>query len=212
MKTETLIHNLAKECEPVKPLGNPLVRFLKWAVATLVILAAGVFILRPDVSPSVSITPTFLLTTAVMVGVSLTAALSAFIWTVPDIKSRKFYLILATALASWLVLITYLFFTADLSNTHPGPLCVKRIIMLSVLPSILLFYMLRKAAPLKPGMVGLLASLGVLLFSNLSVEFVCPNAVTLPAHVLVWHILPVCILSVLGFFLGRLVFKWNHLW
>jgi hypothetical protein len=207
MRTETLIHNLAKECQPVKPLGNPAVRFLKWFAATSLILSAVVLIWGPDPSPSLFFNPAFVIQAAIMLCVSLSCALSAFILTVPDKKNLKFHFMLGTILILWFGLIVYLFLAADLSDSRPGYLCVSRTILFAALPSMLLFQMLKKAAPIKSGMVGLLASLSVLSVAGLGVQFFCQKA--LPAHILIWHIIPVCILSGIGFFLGRLVFKWD---
>lgn len=207
MKTEILIGKLAQECRPVKPLGNPVIRFLKWAAATLVILSAGVLILRPDVSAFFLINPSFAFPAAIMLCVSLISALSAFIWTVPDEKNSRVGFMLGTIILSWFGLIAYLLVSADLADSHPGYRCVLRTVILAAAPSILLFYMLKKAAPIKPGTVGLLASLGVLSLATLGVQFVCQKVFL--AHILMWHILPVCVLSGIGFFLGRLLFKWD---
>lgn len=206
MNTEALIQDLAVGCTPVKPLQRPVVRCLKWIFASLLMMAIGVVFLGPR-GGSILFSTDSATATAVLIGVSITAAVSAFILAVPGIKSRRFYLVISTALASWLGVVVYIFFSGDTLDPHTHFLCIKRIIILSISPGILLFYMLRQAAPHRTGTVGLLALFSVMLFSCLGLDFVCPNPGL--SHVLVWHILPASILSGTGIFVGRLVFHRN---
>ena len=205
MNTEALIQDLAIKCTPVKPLRGPLVRCLQWVIASLAMMASGVFILGPRGGNPIS--SEFTWTTPVLIGVSIIAAVSAFSLTVPDIRNGRFYYLLATGLASWLGVLIYMLISGDGLDPHTHFLCVKRIIILSTFPGMLLFYMLRQAAPLKPKTVGVLALFSVLLLSCLGLDFVCPNSGT--SHVLVWHLLPAAVLSSIGLFAGRLVFSRN---
>jgi hypothetical protein len=67
--------------------------------------------------------------------------------------------------------------------------------------------MLKKAAPMRAGLIGLLAVLSSLSFAAVGVQFVCRSP--FPTHIIVWHVLPVFILATVGIFVGRLLFVWN---
>ena len=58
--------------------------------------------------------------------------------------------------------------------------------------------MLRRAAPLEPGRVGVFAALGAA-----GIQFICMNDD--PLHALLWHWLPVVVAGAAGVVLGRLV-------
>lgn len=208
MNTEALIQELAIKCSPVKPLRRPVVRCLQWILASLGMIGTGVLVLGPR-SGSIPKSADLLLITSVLIVVSIIAAVSAFVLTVPSVTSRRFYWVLAAGLVSWLFVIIYMAFKGEVLDPHLHFLCVKRIIILSIFPGILLFNMLRRAAPIKPGTVGVLALFSVLLLSCLGLDFVCPN--TGLSHALVWHILPATALSGIGLVIGRAVFQRNLL-
>jgi hypothetical protein len=140
-----------------------------------------------------------------MLGLAMMFSFSAFTLTVPDHRNRRFDLIpMGTVLASFL-LVAFGLLTSDITDSHPSYVCVLRIVGLSIAPGALLFQMLRKAAPLKPGFIGLLAVLGSLAFSEIGVQFLCLKSAG--SHVLIWHILPICLLGSAGFWLGQLTLK-----
>jgi len=208
MNTEILIHDLASKCRPVKPVAPPLRRFLIWASATIVLLVIGVLIFRPrpDIS-SVVFEPSFVIPAMAMLCLSFLSALSAFFLTVPDQRSRRFDVIPITVVIFWFGLIAYTVAFSDLENSSPGLICMMRIVCLSIAPAALLFYMLNKAAPLRPGLIGLLAGLGALTFAEVGVQFLCHK--TFWAHIFVWHFLPVCAFALIGVLVGRLIFRIN---
>jgi hypothetical protein len=209
MNTETLIHNLALQCRPVRPIGNPTSRFLVWITSTIVFLIAGVWILRPVPELwSLVTNPSFIFPTLAMLTLSLISTLSAFILTIPDSRIRRFDALPLTVLIFWFALVAYMLATVDISDSRPGLLCIVRIAGLSLVPGGLLFYMLKKAAPMKSGLVGILASLGSLAFAAIAVQCLCPRSYDV-THVVVWHFMPVSVISVVGLLMGRLMFKWN---
>jgi hypothetical protein len=208
MKTDILIHNLALECRPVRPIGHPLKRFLIWIISSVVLLAAGIIILSPphDVLSSVP-TATFMVPAVAMLAISLICALSAFMISIPDQRARKFNLFSITVLIAWFALTAYLFAMSDLADSSHGLICILRIIGLSILPGALLFYMLKRAAPMNTRMVGLIAAFGALALGGIGVQFVCPNlAVT---HLIAWHFMPVGVLALLGSVIGNRIFRWT---
>jgi hypothetical protein len=207
MKTDALIHNLALECRPVAPIRHPLKRFLIWIVSSVVLLAVGIIVLSPKHNVWSSVpTPTFIVTAVAMLAISLMCGLCAFMMSIPDQQARKFNLLGVTVLICGFGLMAYMFAMSDLADSEPLLICVVRIIGLSIPPGILLFYMLKEAAPTNTRMVGLMAAFGALALGGLGVQFVCHNlGVT---HLIFWHFIPVCVLALLGIAIGNRIFRW----
>lgn len=209
MNTETLIHDLALQCRPVKPVGHPIKRFLIWIAFTALFLIAGVWFLRPrpDIW-NVAISPAFVFPALAMICVSIIATLSAFVLTIPDNRNRRFDIFPLTVLTVWFGLIAYMFASSDVANSRPGLICILRITGLAAVPTGLLFYMLKKAAPMKSGLVGLLAVLGSLSFAEIAVQVLCRKSEDV-THVIVWHFTPVCIIAAVGLLIGHVTFRWD---
>lgn len=209
MNTETLIHNLALQCRPVTPVGHPLKRFLIWTGSTVLFLIAAVWFLRPVPDLwSFANSPSFLFPALAMFFVAMICALSAFILTVPNSRNRRFDIVPLTVVIFWFCSVAYMLASSDVVDSHAGLSCILCIIGLSIAPGALLFYMLKKAAPMKSGLVGLLAALSSLAFAGIGVQCLCAKSSD-AAHVIVWHLMPVCILAVVGLLIGRVIFKWN---
>ena len=66
--------------------------------------------------------------------------------------------------------------------------------------------LVRRAAPLRPGWTGLLATLTAASVGALGTHLVCPNGDA--AHLLVWHFVPVALLAAAGIQLGRRLLHW----
>jgi len=206
MNTETLIHDLALQCRPVKPVGSPIIRFLRWASATILLLFVGVLIAgpKPDLWNAIS-EPSFIFPAIGMLCLSLISTMSAFVLTIPDQRKHRFNAIPISVVFISVGIIASISIFSDLQGSSPGLICILRVVCLSVVPALLLFYMLRKAAPLSSGLVGLLALLGTLAFSEFALQFLCKKQFW--AHILIWHFLPVFALAMIGIIVGRLAFK-----
>jgi hypothetical protein len=78
-------------------------------------------------------------------------------------------------------------------------------VALGVPPGLLLYFMLRKAAPLDHGTVGMLAAVGTLALAQVGTRFVCHNDGAL--HIVVWHYSFVFVLGGAGVAIGRALFR-----
>jgi hypothetical protein len=207
MNTETLIHNLALECRPVTPVSHPAVMSIKAILAAATLVGAGVLILRPFPGATGFLSDlSFVTLGAAMLGVALICSTSAFFLAVPN--ERRFVSIVIPVAAVVLLPVSAAFFVSpDLSDSRPTLICIMRIVGLSVAPATLMFYMLRKAAPMRAGLIGVWAVLSPLSFAAVGVQFVCRSPFA--THIIVWHVLPVFALATIGIFVGRLLFNWN---
>ncbi len=158
--TEGLIDHLAGDLRPVRRLARPSVRAAGWL---LVVLAAAAvlahfadlhaFAMRLEAALDMRLAVTGSVLTAVL------ASLSAFQLSVPD-RPRAWALLPLPAVALWLGasgmgclrmwLLPYST-VGTLSQTAHG--CLMFIVGISLPLSIVLFLMLRRARPLRPGLV-----------------------------------------------------------
>jgi hypothetical protein len=202
MTTEALIRDLAAELQPVRPLGRPLVRFGRWAAVAAAWVAGGVAVIgvRADVVAVVR-DPRFILHVAVPLVLAAVATVVAFLTSVPDRRSRWSALVPAAVTAAWLLVVVLGVFLAGQGHAGTGLKCLRNLLLLSLPPGLLLYFMLRKAAPLGGGAIGLLAALGVAALAHAGTRFVCHNDGAL--HILVWHLGFVLLLTALGAVVGR---------
>lgn len=167
MDTADLIHTLATDVRPVRRLRHPVVRAGPWillaaAILGLLTISHG---LRPQLAERLR-DPVFAtsLTASALTGVL--AAISAFMLSLPD-RSRAWLWLPAPALAAWLMNIGYQCFAGWVS-LPPGAItveaassCVATLVLTSLPLSLVLFAMLRYAAPLRPFSAILAGSLAV---------------------------------------------------
>jgi hypothetical protein len=84
--------------------------------------------------------------------------------------------------------------------------CVIEIVGLSIVPSWVLFVMLRRAAPLRRAWSAAFATLAAVALAAVATQVICP--LDDPAHQLVGHLLPVALLSLSGTIVGRRWLNW----
>jgi hypothetical protein len=206
MRTEALIRALVAQVRPVTPVRHPLARFGGWAVVSAAWIAAVVAAVgvRGDLATAAR-APGFELHVVVPLALGLAATVVAFVASVPRRNSRAATLILTTVVASWLVLVVVGAVSADGGHVGAGFRCIRNLVAFSVPPGLLLYLMLRRAAPLDRGTVGLVAAVGTSALAHVGTRFVCHNDGAL--HILVWHCSFVFVMGGVGIWVGRALFK-----
>lgn len=107
----------------------------------------------------------------------------------------------------WVTAIGYSFVSAQSIVGGIGLNCIRDIVVLGLLPGALLFFMIKKAAPLGLGKVGAFAALSVAALGAVGTQFICTNDD--PLHALIWHYVPVLLLGWLGVVIGRRLLNWT---
>jgi hypothetical protein len=208
MKTDFLIEKLSQSNRPVQRLSSPSVSFAKWVVVSFfcVGIGASLFGIRTDLE-EVVFQYGFTSQVFCSLGLALLSALSAFILSVPD-KEKTWVSVLPIAtLVLWFISISQSFYVVDFVNGGIGLSCIRDIVVLSFIPTVVLFLMLRRAAPLQKGRVGVFAGLSVAALGAVGTQFICHNDD--PLHVIMWHYIPVLGIGFLGFWLGKFLLKWQ---
>jgi hypothetical protein len=205
MKTEALIRELAGRAEPVKPVDRPSSSVAVWTAAALVWISASVAAvgLRTDLA-AVSRAPAFAWDLGGPLALGIASSMAAFAAGVPGPHGRRWALIAAGALGTWLLVV------AGGTLAHPGHVgtgvkCLRNLVVFSVPPGLLLHLMLRRAAPLDCGTAGMLAAIATSALAHVGTRFVCHNDGAL--HVLVWHCSFVLALGGVGMLVGRALLR-----
>lgn len=215
MKTNDLIEKLAKEAKPAAPLRSA---GYYAARLVLVLLAYGgvtqFFLhLRADLVSQLG-RPAYSFEIALLATLTLISAIAAAAAMYPDVQRRAWLLnlpyIVFAALFSF-VLFQLVAMPVDPRMVIPPPgghelACTMCIASVSVIPSALVFFLIRRGAtvhPLRAGSFAVLAATGIgCLTLRLS------EANDSLAHLATWHYLPTLLFAILGAALGKWLLKW----
>lgn len=210
MKTDTLINQLATDLPVVQPLKPPLWRASVWVSGSVVYLVALVLLVsRVSVAEGGTSSALFVSQLLGLVAGSA-AAVAAFATVVPG-YSRKILIWPAVAIGLWLAV-----FVLGATSGAPGDgiaesthewVCVGMIVLGGMPMVAVLWVMLRRGAPMSPGLTGLLGALAAGLFANFSACISLPHQSFLVA--LSWHGGALLLLALIGVVGARLVLRWN---
>ena len=205
MKTEDLILQLAKSAAPVTPLAAPSIRLLRWMALAALVTAVAIVAIGPrhDLIAAAA-RPAF---TASLVGLlvaTVSAAAAALVLSVPGAErsplQRALPVVAAAAWpAAWLAAMT--------TNAAPGGArlfhlaCAVEIAALGAASGWVLFAMIHRAAPLRPGWTAGLASLAAITSASAATQVICP--VDDPGHQLFGHVLVAAVVGLAGFLTGQ---------
>jgi hypothetical protein len=210
MGVDERIRDLVEDARPVRRLPPPARRFPRWAAAAALCLAAGVALhgTRPDLA-FVALDPAFLFPALAALAAASLAAAAALVISVPGHpSSRAAGALAAGAVAVWLLgLASGVAFGTGPARWDPGPGagCVLDLATMGLIPGAILFVMAFRAAPLRRAWVGWLLAVALASSGSLATALTCRN--DSPAHVLVWHFLPVLAAGALGAAAGRWVLR-----
>lgn len=209
MNTEALIHQLAAQVRPVRPVGRPITRSVMWVLVAVTLAVLAVFItgIRPDIA-AVFDQPMFLFRALCMLAVGITATFAAFSLAIPGNTEKWPVVASGIGIAVFLGLLCFSFLSTGNFSPGPGMYCLRNVLGLGIVTGSFLYLMLKRAAPLRSGLVGLLAALGAASVANLGTQFICRHEN--PAHILVWHLIPAAVLCGFGILAGRLLFRWDE--
>lgn len=213
MRTDELIVQLARAAGPVRPLPGPSVRLARWTAAAVSMTALGVIVIGPRADVLTAIyQPTFVALAVATLGTALLSAAGAFVLSVPGIERSPLQrAVPLVAGGVWALVLVVLLTTGGdpVQRILALPFhwaCVIEIVGLSIVPSWVLFVMLRRAAPLRRAWSAAFATLAAVALAAVATQVICP--LDDPAHQLVGHLLPVALLSLSGTIVGRRWLNW----
>lgn len=216
MTIENLIKKLAKEGElPVQTL-SPAWQVTKWLLFTVLFFGgltafAG---FRPDIKEKVSEIP-FLIELGLAIFTTVFAGVAAVWLSLPDIRQQ--------AWVRWLPFVPLSLLVAFLgSGIEPGMSemahafseecqmgkydCAVHLVLLALIPGIILFFIMRRAAPVHYFWAGGMAVLAVTGSGYILMRLLEENDSFF--HLFLWHFLPMVCCSIVGIFIGKWALRW----
>ena len=211
MQTHDLVHKLSSDLTP-RPHRSIVNSILVFFVSTLASLAIGILILEPYpgfiekmssarfIAENLGIFTTFLM-----------SGIGALLLSVPGrLRTEKYLPLLAFSLALWLGTLTAFGVSQALNNEHLGfdlgYACTFAILGLAILPSALLFSLVRRQAPTRLGSNAFAAATAAFSAGSLALQVHCP--IDAVAHHFMWHGLPVLAFASLAAFWSSKLLKW----
>ncbi len=210
LKDQSLIDQLVAEAEPVRALPSLLKRLALWLLAASTCIAIGVlwFGIRQDLGIALMST-TFIVETLAALALTVAAAAAALLLSIPGetIKPAQRWAIFMS-IGIWVTLFAVMFYRgAPMQfNFASDTRCFSNIIILGIVPGLVLFFLIRQAAPTKPTIIGLLSSLATIGIATFGMAMVCPDDSA--SHRFFGHFFPLLIIGGLGSLLGRWIWKW----
>lgn len=203
--TDKLIAQLGRDLKPVKPLAGAGTLALILATLSLAATFGAIEIFTKGIRDDWQVMfNDHLCQTAGIFVAGVLAAYAAFKLSVPDTRIRTpERMILGLASFIWVLLIA-----AQIGAEPPEAgyrNCLTDFSLLFIIPFAAGVFMTTRAAPVWYGWAGYALALSVGSFSALGMRFACPNEQ--PAHLLVWHYLPVLGFAIIGIALGQILLK-----
>ena len=212
--TLEIITRLSREAEAAKPLRSP----AYWgsrivAVLALYAIAAQLFLgLRPDIAAQFS-RPAFALEIALLGLLALASILASILAMYPDAYQKLAFLTLPYIVFGLLLclIVPQFFMPPDGRMILPeegahGIECALCIASIALIPSAILFAILRKGASIRQFQAGSFAILAAAALGCLTLRLAEAN--DSPLHLAVWHYLPTLLFAITGAFIGRWRLKW----
>ncbi len=215
MKSEDLITRLAAQAAPSRPLAAPGRRLLYWLIPTLVLMAGIVWAMgiRADIGQKLG-EPKFI--TEVLAAL-LTGILAAFAALCCVQPGRPLWerLVPLAPLTLWLMSLgegcwrSLIQLNSSGVPFMPDPICFPAILLVGTIPSIALFSMVRKGAPMAPVTTTALAALAASAMGAAALRLFHPQDASL--MVLVWQFGSVVLLTGIASLFGRRLLRWRSL-
>ena len=210
MKAEELITCLTADAASVKRLAPPMRLAAYWLIASIIqaALVVSYLGLRPDITERLS-EPHFLFETGAAVATAMFAAVAAFCAGCPG---RPLWERFAPVLpiSAWLMFLVYGYRSAGdeagLLRLPADPLCLPFIVAVGFLPAMLIFWMIRRGAPLAPTSTAALASLAAAALGAAGLRLFHPQDESI--MILIWQCGSVLVLTLAGAVIGRHLIYW----
>lgn len=215
MNTADLIANLSVEAKPLKKVVAP----SYWSVRLLAVLAVyaigcQLFLgLRPDLGVQLT-RPLFTIETLLLSLLLLSSALAAVLSMYPDACQKPQLLKLPYAVFTALValMVFQLWMPHDTRMVMPegagahGMECALCIASAALIPSALIFALLRKGASVRQFQAGSFAVLAASAIGGLTLRLAEENDSII--HLVQWHYIPTLLFAAIGALVGKWLLRW----
>lgn len=216
MDTDAFISQLAAGGAH-KPMPRPLAVAGKWLGLLAVYFVVVTFFsgFRPDIAVKWT-QPLYLMELTGMFATAVTAAIAASFLALPDIGQRPW--IRFVPFVPLIILAGWLLHGITAGNAMPLIECIKMqryqciwlLMLFSILPGIFMFVTIQKAAPTRCCWAGSMAGLSVSSFGYILLRLISVSDD--PTLLLVWHFIPVMLVTIIGMVAGKFYLRRSSLW
>jgi hypothetical protein len=215
MKTDELIDQLGRNVTVARPLPAPAIRTALWTVwAVGYLVVAAVMMLAVMSSAGVMPTPLYLVQQSAAILTGIMAARAALLSVIPGANDRV-WVLPAIGGATWAAALLWAGVldlqasgTLGVTSQSDWP-CVASMTVGGLIVGSPLVWMLRRGAPLTPGLTAFLAGLAALSVANIEACLTRPHAFALT--VLLWHGGTVAAVAAVAALTGRRWLRWPNL-
>jgi len=213
MDTDSLIHRIAANAAPVRPLTTPWRRTGIWLAMALpyVVFVTILMSPRPDLAMQLA-DPRFQVEQVAALATAILAAVAAFTCTVPGRSRTTNYVLPILPLSIWFASLGY-GCLQDWRALGPEGLrlrvdwdCLPAAALVGIVPAIVMVTMLRRGAPLFPRATLAMAGLAVGALAQAGMQVYHVGDISL--MVLIWHLGSVAALAAIAGSIGRRVLRW----
>lgn len=215
MKTDELIDRLGRDLtvtSPLPPPGTRTVVWIVWAAMYLVMVTVMMFAVMS--SAGVTPTPLYLVQQSAAILTGIMAARAALLSVIPGANDRV-WVLPAIGAATWAVSLLWAGVldlqtagTLGVSSQSDWP-CVASMTVGGLVVAAPLVWMLRRGAPMTPGLTAFLAALAALSVANIEACLTRPHAFA--STVLLWHGGTIAAVAALSALTGRRWLRWPDL-
>jgi hypothetical protein len=209
-----LIQRLTSDLQPVRRLRPVAVRVAGWFVVALASLGLVMVLMgvRRELGDAAD-RADFAIEAALLIVTALSAAVGALMVSIPGADRGKLVrslpIVIGTTTIVWALGELLM---ASATGAPTGRLtfawhCVYKTASVAAIPSVMLFVMIKRAAPLHAARAGFLAILATAAVGVLGANIICPN--DRPLHMLLWHAAPLMLFAALGAGLGTWLLRWK---
>lgn len=216
MNTDDFISELAKESKAVKPLLPAVARTALWIGFSLAYFIGLILVLGVRADVMVKFHEGIFVAEILLAGsVGILAAYVACCACLPDMNQQDELRFTPFVLFS--ILVVLLAVAHVNAETDPmgslflqcltkGYDCTWHILLFSLIPGVILFFMMWRAAAVHAYWAGSMAVLAVTSFGYVAMRFLEANDVV--AHILIWHYFPMLFMALLGMLIGKRILRW----
>ena len=211
MKTEQLISQLQEDATS-KAVFLPFKSWMLWSFVPMAMMILRFFLWQkqsPDLTKNFDLY--FFQESLLLALLFVFIPYLTFKRSVPGFKNSKLTLFTAALFASWLLLLVFRATAPDLQETHSvlflkGMACSYEIFLMSLIPLVVIFFILKRGASVHPIRSGIMAAASATMMGTLVLQVLCQSPSSV--HVLAFHFGAVLLVSTIGAFLGTIFLRW----
>ncbi|MCB0319289.1 MAG: DUF1109 family protein [Bdellovibrionales bacterium] len=205
MDKNELIDRLCEDLEPTRARLSLPLRIVCWVATVFIITALGILKAqsRADFSDLLNNTE-YLIEGTLLLVAGISSGILVLFLSVPGWRTKKLVLTVIITGLIWIssIAATLIFQGSDVQGLSTAGLgCSEHILLFSLIPAVILTALLRLGSPLRAHITGALIFLSSGILTILLFQFTCASRH--PAHLLLYHTLPVGLLTLIGWILGK---------